>query len=247
MYTVPAPSPEAQAYWTATSNNPKTGNIPQQWIGRSPEETFSTCAGCPLLRQPGAPALDGPECYAHRGAVKLAAASVRHRAARKPHIYSLKHALTRRMFSARAVRFAAIGCVCGIKGTLRAELAAVRAAGLAALAYCHHPAQHPDLAGLVTASTDTVDDARAALGAGFLKVALVVPRSTTESEARQLAEQLGVKTLICPADASVIRIDGRDQYRTTCNDCRLCDGTTGPRTLILFLEKGRSPRLQQIR
>jgi hypothetical protein len=247
MYSVPLASLEAQAYWTATSDNPKTGNIPQQWIGRDPAETLATCEGCPLLRMPGAPALDGPECYAHRGTAKLAVGSVRRRAARKPHLYTLKHALSRRISSARAVRFAAIGCVCGTKHTLRADLDAVHAAGLAALAYCHHTAQHPNLAGLVSASTDTVEEARAALGAGFLKVTLVVPQDTTRSDVRQLGKELGVRTVICPADASSVKVDRRTDYRTTCNECRLCDGSVGPRTLILFPEKGQAPRLHQIR
>jgi hypothetical protein len=247
MTNVPAPPIEAQAFWTATSTNSKTGNIPQQWIGGSDAETRATCAGCPLLRAPGASPLAGPECYAFRGTVHLAAGSVRRRAGRKPRLYTLRHALARRMLAARAVRFAAIGCVCGVKHTLHQDLDLIRAQGLAPLAYCHHAARHPDLAGLVTASTGTVAEARAAFAAGFLKVALVVPASTTAAQACELGAALGVCARICPADVSAVRIGGRTQYRTTCNDCRLCDGTAGPRTLVLFPEKGRPQRLLQIR
>jgi hypothetical protein len=137
------------------------------------------------------------------------------------------------MFSARAVRFAAIGCVCGVKHTLAEDLAQVHAEGLAGLAYCHHPAPNPDLAGLVTASTDTVAEASAALTAGFRKVALVVPKHITQAQAPQLGNALDVRTLICPADASAVQIGRRTRYRTTCSDCHLCDGSTGPQTLIL--------------
>lgn len=230
--------PVLQAYWTPTSDNLKTGDIPQQWIGRTHEETMLSCSGCPLLWEPGrAIPRDRPTCYALRGTVRMAARGVRLRAARLPHSYTLSEALRRRAWAARAVRFAAIGCVCATRETLAADIAAVHAEGLATLAYCHHSREFPELAGLVTASVGSVAQAEAAFAARFLKVALVVPKSTTQREMRQLGRRLGVKALVCPADASQVEHGGRTWYRTTCNDCRLCDGTSGPRTLIGFPEK----------
>lgn len=241
--------PIVPSFWTPTSTNPKTGDIPQQWIGRTQEETLLSCSGCPLLWQPGQPIpRDRPTCYALRGTARMAAAGVHRRAARVPHAYTLSEALRRRPWAARAARFAAIGCACATRDTLHSDIAAVHAEGLAALAYCHHTPEAPQLAGLVTASVETTAGAEAAFARGFLKVALVVPKHTTQREMRSLGRGLGVKALVCPADASSVERGGRTWYRTTCNDCRLCDGTSGPPTLIGFPEKtSRSaPTLLQI-
>ena len=68
-----------QSNWTATSRNPKTGNIPNQWIGKTKEETAESCGNCPLLpskwreRVPTEAKQDSEaQCYAWSGAVQMA-------------------------------------------------------------------------------------------------------------------------------------------------------------------------------
>ena len=52
--------PESSVLYTSQSENRKTGNIPQQYIGTSREESRDSCRGCPLLER---------VCYAQNGTV----------------------------------------------------------------------------------------------------------------------------------------------------------------------------------
>lgn len=219
-------------YYTARSANRKTGDIPQQWIGGSIEETRQTCVGCPLLdpapRNPDGGSFRirhfGLRCYAHGGFVRMAHKSVLKHAAANPERYSLYAALSGRVVSARFARFAAIGDPSAIDpATYAAHEALCRAAGLGVISYTHFGDAHGKwLKGQALYSADTWEEAIYAVNSGWRAAVhlpiVTQPRGTTPE---------GIDWIRCPFELG----------RATCNDCGLCDATRQTRfQLIVFQE-----------
>ena len=86
--------------WTSRSNNRKTGNVPNAWIGLSREEAEDSCSGCSMLDK---------GCYAHHGSVLIGSMSVTRAAKKNPEGYTLQTALKERHKKAKMVRVTALG------------------------------------------------------------------------------------------------------------------------------------------
>lgn len=60
------------------SKNPKTGNIPQVYIGRTKEETEASCRGCPMFKEdPETGEAQKSECYYHSGSAQMGHGALR--------------------------------------------------------------------------------------------------------------------------------------------------------------------------
>jgi hypothetical protein len=87
-----------QMLWTGTSKNPKTGNIPQGYVGETIDKAKASCTGCPMLHT---------VCYHWKGSSQLG----HHQMAKgfaNGNDYSLKYALSKSVRSAQYIR-AAVG------------------------------------------------------------------------------------------------------------------------------------------
>jgi hypothetical protein len=204
--------------FTARSTNIKTGDVPTGWVGATREETRASCAGCPLLDK---------GCYAHSGAVALAAHAAR-KAAAAGKDRSLGAAIAGAARSARMLRLTGIGDVGRSGVDVAIEVASeVAAAGLALVGYTHHWRESAVSAawrGRLMASTEKLQDADRAVAEGW-RATVVVPedypqRSTTPA---------GRPVVVCPAQVPSSRV--------TCNDCRLCDASR-PGPVIAFRAHG---------
>jgi len=205
--------------WTVSISNAKTGVIPTQYVGRTREETISSCRGCNLH-----PSADGG-CYAWTGRAIRAANSVR-RAADRGRPSTLLDALDRTPRSACAVRFGAIGDPARVKReTTLADLATARHHKLKVLGYTHHWLAEPCTGVLrnnFLASCETAEQAEQAIDRGWL-VALAGPESFAGM-------------LTCP---------NFKRPEIQCNRCKLCDIPTLRRTRhkgIVFPAHGGSAR-----
>ena len=103
---------KAQGYdmsmlWRPTSNNRKTGNIPQGYVGKTKAETETSCAGCAWRRKDPITKTGGG-CYYWQGQTQGAHQSMRVRALEHPKEYTLEYALANARRAARYIR-AAVG------------------------------------------------------------------------------------------------------------------------------------------
>lgn len=205
----------ATPYYTPTSSNRKTGNIPHQFIGQTRQESKGTCQGCALLET---------ICYAHKGTDAMAHASII-RAAQKGKDYSLARALAKRDAQARFVRFGTIGDPSGIDPeAYQTAEQACRDEGLGVLSYTHFwGSRGAHLKGHAMASCDSWDQAEQATSQGW-RAAVHVP--TLAQPQGQTAS--GTRYTLCPAQ--------RTENRVQCNDCGLCDATRKAADIIVFLE-----------
>lgn len=204
--------------YTPTSSNAKTGNIPQQWIGKSIEESRQSCRGCPLLagtrRQPDSEntrlRLFGLRCYAHYGQSAAGYRAMLRRYRQKPHEYTLRHALTYSLRTAKYVRFAAIGDPSAIPpSTFKRHYRMIRRAKLGVLCYTHFwRTRGAWLRPYSLASVDTVKQAYRALQQGWRRVAIHLDDA---SDAKRLMPDLN--TMQCPQELDLVQ----------CNNCGLCD------------------------
>lgn len=219
---------ETDILWARGSSNVKTGDVPTAWVGLTKAACRESCRGCPM-----APADVGGDgsCYSHSGSPAIAHASIR-KAAAAGKARTLAAALNSASRSARMVRYTAIGDGGRVApGVADRIVSAVRVAGLAFVGYTHHwrEAQvSADWRGRLMASVDNLEDADAALSAGW-RAAAVVP---ADHPARSVTPR-GATVVVCPAQVS----DGR----VTCNDCRLCDASR-PGPVIAFREHGNGVR-----
>ena len=213
---------KAQPLYTSQSKNRKTGNIIQQFIGKSRDESKTTCQGCPLLMKKAEKAEGDKEqatCYSQWGSESWAHTSMI-KARDKGKNYSLKHALDNRTRDSKYVRFGVIGDTSGINPeTLARDEQTVRDAGLGVLNYTHFwkvrgrekTPKGAHLKGHAMASVDSWDDAKRAVNEGW-RAFLHLPKI----DKLQGKTEAGHSFTKCPAQ--------RTNNKITCNDCGLCDG-----------------------
>lgn len=193
-----------KVFYTARSNNVKTGDVPQQFIGGSRKESMDTCFGCKLL--------ESKVCYAQFKSVGWAHSNVIKHAPHKD--YTLETALLKRSPHAKYFRFGTIGDPSGIDDNLlvKAE-SAVRRAGLRVLNYTHFWATRgKHLVGRAMASCDSMAEAVKAVKAGW-RATVVVPQNFVDKWGTKGVYK-GLRWAVCPYQT----------HGTQCNDCGLCDG-----------------------
>lgn len=218
--------------YTSKSLNKKTGNIIQQFIGKSRDESKATCKGCPLLKikRDKAEADKGQAtCYSQNGTESWAHSHMI-RTLERGKDYSLRHALDHRDKESRYVRFGVIGDASGIDPKkLTRDEQTVRDAGLGVLNYTHFwkirgkekTPKGAHLKGHAMASVDTWEDAKRAVREGW-RAFLHVPKIKTLQG--RTAE--GYSFTKCPAQ--------RTNNKVTCNKCGLCDGTKKAVDIIII-------------
>lgn len=202
-------------YYVARSCNQKTGDIPQQFVGATRDESRATCQGCPLL-DTICYAQNGTEAYfGHRQIIKTAATGKD---------YSIEQALKKRNKRSKYVRFGAIGDPSAIEPeTYTKHERMVRESGMGLLSYTHFwKSRGQHLKGRAMASCDTWEEAEEATDQGWRAAvhvpALDKPQGKTAS---------GKRYTLCPAQ--------RTRNRIQCNDCGLCDATKQAAEIIVFL------------
>ena len=205
--------------FSARSNNAKTGDMPQAWVGANKRESFASCEGCPLRPKhvPGTEKNkareDEPDCYAWGGTPYMGATAI-WRALANGKDYSIEAALEKRHQSARFVRYTAIGDPARAnRRKLKRSIKKTRSAGLGAVGYTHMWDDNPDLAGVLMASCGSPTQADKAIAQGF-RAAVVLP-SDWDRDTFETPD--GHKGIVCPA---IRRPD-----TVTCNTCGLCDAT----------------------
>lgn len=132
-------------FYSSQSFNSKTGNIPQQWIGATREESKATCTGCPLLDN---------GCYARRARIAWGHSNV----IRSVKDKSIEAALRGSIRSARYIRFGTIGDPSAIDPAVYDEhMRLARAYELGVLSYTYFWRTRGSwLRGKALASCDTV-------------------------------------------------------------------------------------------
>jgi len=220
------------------SRNPKTGDVPTVWVGRSLSESRETCEGCLLLAS--------GDCYAQYGAAAFAINSIRRAAARAKswRKYTIQRALRDRAPSARFVRFSALGDIARASPSQVLEaLNATRQAGLAVVGYTHFWREKTAayLRGSLMASVSGENAARRANAAGW-RAAIFLPAGTTGT----IRDPDGsIFAIECPAIAAK-----RHGKSYTCNDCAasrrgaLCDASIDAAN-VYFADHGPSTRARR--
>ena len=212
-------TPLIRAMWTVSTNNPKTGPIPTQYVGATPLETALSCEGCSLFsgskHAKRVPKGELGGCYAHLGNVSRAAIMVRGAAKRgKP--MDLATVLQRTPRSARCGRFGAIGDPSRVaRSGLYSDVDLLRSIDFKVLGYTHHWKGEPwngRLKREILASCETWGQADDALSRGW-KVAVAGPHEAPK----------GTRLTMCPQDK---------KPWLTCNACGLCDVPTLKRANI---------------
>lgn len=213
--------------YTSISNNQKTGNIPQQWIGATREESKQTCIGCPLLN--GDNKLN---CYAQSGA-GARAHGVIISSYNKNHDKSLNYALQNRDKNAKYIRFGAIGDPSAIdpKQFIN-DYNECKKEGLGVLCYTHFAtSKGKHLKGLSMASCDNEEQAEQLVKDGW-RTTLIL-QSNTYNKKSKVYTNNGNRIIVCPAQT---------HDNITCNDCGLCDATKKAPNIIGFIPHGNSAK-----
>jgi hypothetical protein len=189
---------ESQILYTASSDNVKTGPIPQQYIGNTVEQSIESCKGCVLLKD--------KTCYAQHGTVKWFGFN---------HIlnsgkdYSLYTALKNRNPLAKYARFGTLGDSSAIpKGIFLKHFETVRISGLKILNYTHFwKTRGKHLINTALASCDKWEQTVEAADLGW-RTSLWVDKLTATH-----GKYKGLRWFQCPFQTHAIK----------CNDCGLCD------------------------
>lgn len=217
--------------YSARSKNAKTGNIPQQTVGTTLDETRDSCHGCPLL---------DAGCYAHGGTVYWGLASL-HKAFKRGKDYSLKAALAGRHKAAKWFRFGMIGDPSRAVGVI-ADEETIRGEGLGVISYTHHwQTDGAYLKGHAMASCDNLDDTIKATNDGW-RATVHLSDEEIEKIGKQGKLENGASFTMCPAQRKKeVRIDAKGKrknfYPVQCNDCGLCDASRDVVNVILFEEE----------
>lgn len=232
---------KTEMMWTARSKNPKTGDIPQGYVGQTRELARKSCKGCALLKKP-----DNDEpwtpCYFWYGSAQMGHISMtKGYAKRGPEAYSLEAVLPKAARSANYAR----GGVGGdpwvfTRETVKGWFQSIKDAGLRGLLlYCHFPDKAAHLKGLAMASCN-LDEADDLVDQGWRTAAILpfkysklspvkaaVLKDVPEYDGRPITTKAGRKVVVCPAQTN---------DRTTCNDCGLCDASKEAADVIGFLQ-----------
>ena len=160
----------AKILWKDRTDNRKTGDMPTAFVGATRQESFESCAGCPLREK---------DCYSQRGIVAMSHNSMLKKNARVGDgVYSLSYALANRNVSARYVRFTAIG------DGARCNPEEVIAQGMQDY-YC--------------ASKSTMEEADEVLAKGFKRATITARWDLYDEGKRMYVSPAGNKAVICPA------------------------------------------------
>ena len=206
-----------KVFYIGRSANSKTGDIPQQFIGGTREESMQTCVGCKLLESKVCYAQYYTEGWAHTGIIKR----------QDYKDYSLEHALATKRPTAKYFRFGAIGDPSAINMTayLYAE-GLIKKAGLRILNYTHFwKTRGSHLIGKAMASCDTFQDALRAVRQGW-RATVIVSKNFIDKNGTK-GVYMGRRWALCPYQS----------HGTQCNDCGLCDASRKDLLpIIAFLE-----------
>ena len=222
--------PQPTMLWVGASNNRKTGNIPQGYVGIDKAEVERSCEGCPMR-------YDG--CYHWTGS-RRAQAAMQKAAAVDVERYSLSNAISKSVRSARYIR-AAVGGDPWIfsRETVEGWHSKAIAKGFKGIImythFANEKARH--LKGLALASVHSLEEPDARIREGW-RGAMVAPgkvpgskRSTLNPIAEWQGEEFitpdGVEGRVCPAQV---------KRGVNCNTCGLCDPTRDADSLIVFLQ-----------
>ena len=199
-------------YWTATSKNGKTGNIPGAWIGEDKEKCRQSCkdSGCPLFKKEVARKLGLLPCYAHVGRVNMAFSSVLKAAKLDPERYSLDSAFSKAARSARVGRFSVIGNA-GILSMdeVKDIKKGFKRWNLGVLGYFYGWKKYSHLKKFLMASTASIRDADNAISQGF-RPATVLPANFKDEVFETPNGNIGLQCLAIT------------QKNVNCNQCGLC-------------------------
>jgi len=213
-----------KALYTSKSNNVKTGNIPQQFIGETRELSKESCSGCPLLK-PKINENGEPEeipCYAQNGTEGYFGHNSVIRANKNGKDYTLDNALKNRAKTAKYVRLGSIGDPSAVEDVLEVGQT-IREEGLGVLSYTHFwDSRGEFLKGEAMASCDTWEEAEEATNRGWRATVHV-----DKLEQKQGKTETGKRFTLCPAQ--------RTDNRIKCNDCGLCDAKRDAAEIIVFL------------
>lgn len=214
--------------WVGRSNNAKTGDIPQGYVGATKQETEKSCDGCPLYRN---------GCYHWQGSPGMAHSSMVKAHATDPDRYDLANAVKNSVRSARYAR----GAVGGDPWVFDAEtvkgwIETLKGEGLSGLLlYTHFAAtKGAHLKGLAMASVHSLEEAddriregwRAAMVADFKQPGSKKHKDLPEWNGETFTTPDGHKGIVCPAQ----------HKRVNCNTCGLCDASRDNAPLIIFLK-----------
>ena len=197
--------------WTSRSANTKTGDIPTAWPD-SKEECISSCkkSGCPLFTKKASDKLGLKTCYAHRGRVNMAYASVLRAFKKDPERYAMENAFGKANRAARVARITAYGNV-GIMTSEQIENVkkGLHRWNLGMLGYFYGWKLYPHLKDYLMASTVTMKSADRATKAGF-RATTVLPRDFDKEVFETPDQNIGLQ---CPAIF---------HKNIQCNQCGLC-------------------------
>lgn len=201
-----------QSLWTSRSANRKTGDIPQQFIGSTREESKASCTGCPLLADRTCYSHFGTEAWGHTTMIK---------ASSRGKDYSLETALAQRAVSAKYVRMGAIGDPASTP--VKTITRKVRKLGLGVLCYTHFWATRgKGLKGLAMASCDTWAQVKTAVRSGW-RAAIHVEPAWLETHGTH-GKLDGIRFTQCP----------NQTHGVQCNECGLCDAARPVVDVIVF-------------
>ena len=208
--------PEEAGMWVPETTASKLGPVPVLYIGRTREESLSSCIGCKLL--------DDRECYAQFGSPSWAHASMI-AASLKGKTYTLAGALLKSRREAKMVRISAVGNVTAFDPSVVFRwVKAIQDFGLQLVGYIHLWRENPQYAGVFMASCDDLSEVDEALET-FGRAAVVLPY---DFKGRTFTTPGGAKGIVCPAIVN---------DKVTCNTCRLCDASK-PGPVIGFPNHG---------
>lgn len=210
-----------QVYYTPQSNNRKTGNIIQQFIGKNLEESRKSCEGCELLKN--------KTCYSQFGSVSWGMRAIE-KAVKKGKDYSLKNALKNKHKESKYVRFGTIGDSSSIRNNVMFSAEKqIRKAGLGILNYTHFwKTKGKHLIKRAMASCDSWEDVLVAIKRGWRTTLIQTPDFLKKNGTHGKYKEH--KWLVCPAQSF-------KNKRITCNSCGLCDASKTHLTpIIIFLK-----------
>lgn len=217
--------------WRPTTTNRKTGNIPTAIV--HPDRIEESCEGCPQAPEAGG------GCYARTGTVSFSLKATARAAARRPQAYTVGHALSGRLVSARYARVTSIGDAGGLpQEEVEPQLEAVRAAGLHPIAYTSRWKKAPWLQRWAMASTYSARGYRSAVARGW-RATLVVPAGVVADHVEHGTPLPELGAVLCPSQVGELTGEA-----TTCNECGLCSVSKNPDGPgVLFAEHG--PRVSR--
>jgi len=214
--------------WVGTSKNPKTGNIPQGYVGQTRDIAKKSCEGCPLL---------DTACYHWKGSSQMGHGAMTRGHAKNPEKYTLENALNNSVRSANYVRGAVGGDPSAIdRETVQSYHDEIQEFGLKGLILYTHFAsgKGSHLKGLAMASCD-LPEADQHINNGW-RVAAVLPmkmegvkkfKDVPVWDGRDFTTPEGKKVVICPAQT---------KRGVDCNNCGLCVAPRDVAPVIGFLQ-----------